>query len=138
MDFLNQEPTVSDNNSRAIYVELLTTKTDWILYSKNTIDDYDELVKLINRYINSHSSVPGVVTEEILSSTPIDIFYFEDVPGGFSIKGALYSNGAVVHVKMIGREHTMLLVHEKIAKAWGYPDSYIHTTEYFRGSTQRE
>lgn len=131
IDFDHLEITMSENNSFKVYEEITTEVTNWRCYNKNTISQ-EELAGLIDRFVKYHATVPGVVTEEMLSSEPLETFGFSE--GELGVKGLLYVNGAVMQVRTPTHPtpHYMLFIDDRVANVWAYPDQFVILSEHIK------
>lgn len=122
-------PTLSENNSEKIMIELLT-KEGWRCYSSAI---FPECMGLIMRFLASHAKQPGIVTNEMLALVPVAVFGYHVSHSGIRVKGATFLNGAVVAVFPQEEPATQLLfVDEETATTWSYPN------EGFRRLTDSE
>ena len=108
-------------------MEILAEKTEWRCYNKNVLGTPKEVEHLAERYIISHATVPGLLTEETISVTPMFVFEFEY--DAQRVKGLVFLNGCVIKIETPELTHYMLFVQDGVAKAWKYPSKFIRTAD---------
>lgn len=115
-------PTHSFDGSRALLLEIMQ-RTDWRCYSSKAGVDTKPLVE---RYLQHHARVPGVLRHDALALIPAAVLEMQD-PDGTSYKGALFMNGAVLLIQHPGELVYTLFIEHDTAERWGYPTEG-HTT----------
>ena len=114
-DLRQAVPSHGAKSSQAYFAEIL--QQNWRIYS---VDWYALTPKLIERFMRSHSKTPGLGDRESLAPFPISILFWES-PKKEPIKVGVYSNGAVV---LKNNAADTLLIDDKTAEIWNYPDEY--------------
>lgn len=116
-ELLTAEPTLSQNNSKALFYEIC--HQHWRCYSSALTE---EVTQLTERFLRSHARIPGVVTEQMLATLPMEVFRYT-TDAQLKVFGALFINGAVAMVVPADLPGVQLLfVSDSTAAEWNYPD----------------
>lgn len=119
-DIIAAEPTLSENNSRLCYANIITEQVTWRCYApKLSLGGSGEVDKLVERFLRAHAMVPSLLGNHTLATEPMEIFACEW--GEFTLHGGLYSNGAAVHVRHGNEYYNLLFIDDDTARTWGYP-----------------
>lgn len=122
-DLLTIEPTLSENVSRGMFHEIL--QQGWRAYSSEELGQ-EETQQLVDRFLRAHARIPGLITEKMMATMPIDSFRYTTEEGA-RILGSLFLNGAVVTVFPPNIGSTLILfVNDATAEQWKYPEDGYH------------
>lgn len=121
MNYLNiagEEATLSPEMSQRAFGEIVAGP--WRCYA-SAIGAYDDW---INRYLSAHARVPGIVTDDMPSATPVYVLrWWRQAPPPGMAEGIVYRNGAVITIYTQGQAALKLLfVAEADATGWRYPE----------------
>lgn len=105
-------PTRVPRTSVRIYAEILTN-SGWRLYN-----DTD----LAMRFLKRHTKALTVLGDERFSDETRDVLYFTANDGAIEYRTAVFTNGAVTHVRTADGDELRLAIRESDAQRYGYPD----------------
>lgn len=125
-ELLSKEPNMSEFSSKKLLLEIFS-KEEWRCYGSNICDESEELA---SRYLKHHARIPGLISNEMVAHNPASVFYFADDEDRESVKGGLFSNGAVIFSHAEGKRSTSLFIDEAAAQRLGYPDKgYVYLSQ---------
>jgi len=104
----------------AMLMEEIFNQSSWRLYVST---EYPETEILIRRFLNAHSKIPGLFSDELSGIIPMDTFRIKNDDN--IIEGFLFLNGAVMKLHNNDKEIFSLFIDEETSVMWGYPNSFL-------------